>query len=206
MKLFYSPSSPYVRKVSVVAHETGQSVAVVPAAARPTNRDATVVARNPSGKIPTAVLDDGSSLYDSRVITRWLDARHSGPKLYPDGDSLWTVLRREALADAMLEAALLIRYETVQRPEALRWPDWIRGQQDKIHSSFEHMEREAESFADIDAGLIAIGCAIGFIDFRFPDWGWRGTCPSLAAWYEEFALRPSMQATAPTDQGRPIAV
>lgn len=202
MKLFYSPSSPYVRKVSVVAHETGQQIELVLAAARPTNRDANVVAKNPSGKIPTAVLDDGSSLYDSRVITRWLDAQHSGPKLYPEGDALWPVLRREAMADAMLEAALLIRYETVQRPADLRWPDWIRGQNDKIHSSFEQMEREAAGFAAVDAGLIAIACAIGFIDFRFPDWGWRARCPSLAAWYEAFVSRPSMQATMPTDKGR----
>jgi glutathione S-transferase len=204
MQLFYSPSSPYVRKVSVVAYETGYKIDFVPAAARPTNRDANVVVKNPSGKIPTAVLEDESPLYDSRVITRWLDSHNSGPKLYPEGDALWPVLRREAMADATLEAALLIRYETVQRPEELRWPDWVRGQKEKIHSSFEQLEREAEEFAGIDAGLIAIGCAIGFIDFRFPDWGWRATCPSLAAWYEQFVLRPSMQATAPTDQGRQL--
>lgn len=202
MKLFYSPSSPYVRKVSVVARETGQEIEILPAAARPTSRDAIVVAKNPSGKIPTAILDDGSPLYDSRVITRWLDAQHSGPRLYPEGDALWPVLRREALADGMLEAALLIRYETIQRPEELRWPEWTRGQQDKIHSSFEHLEREAGSFAGVDAGLIAIACAIGFIDFRFPDWGWRTTCPVLWSWYDEFAKRPSMQATIPTDKGR----
>jgi glutathione S-transferase len=202
MKVFYTPSSPYVRKVSVVALETGYAIDVVPAAARPTNRDANVVAKNPLGKIPTAVLDDGTALYDSRVITRWLDAQHSGPPLYPEGDALWPVLRREATADGMLDAALLIRYEIAQRPEALRWPDWIRGQQDKIHSGFEHLEREAPDFVGIDAGLIAIACAIGFIDFRLPDWGWREGCPTLATWYREFIKRPSLQATMPTDQGR----
>lgn len=202
MKLFSSPSSPYVRKVLVVAHETGQDIERVPAAARPTNRDANVVAGNPSGKIPTALLDDGSSLHDSRVITRWLDTQHSGPKLYPEGDALWPVLRRESMADGMLDAAMLIRYETVQRPQELRWPDWIRGQEDKIQSAFEQMEHEAAGFEGIDAGLIAVACGIGFIDFRFAEWGWRRTCPQLAAWYETFSGRPSMQATAPTDQGR----
>lgn len=202
MKLFFSPSSPYVRKVSVTAHETGQAIELIVAPTTPTKRHPDVVANNPAGKIPTAILDDGSTLYDSRVITRWLDAQHSGPKMYPDGDAVWPVLRREAMADAMLDAALLIRYEIGPRPAELRWSGWIKAQEDKIRSAFEQMEREAGSFAGVNAGLIAIACALGFIDFRFPDWGWRATCPTLAAWHAEFAKRPSMQATMPSDLAR----
>jgi len=186
----------------VVAHETGQAIELLSALPRPTNRDPDVAAKNPIGKIPTAVLDDGSALYDSRNITRWLDAQHAGTKLYPEGEALWPVLRREATADGMLDAAMLVRYETAQRPQELRWPDWIKGQEAKIHAAFEQLESEAASFSGVDAGLIAIGCAIGFVDFRFPDWGWRQTCPRLATWYEIFVKRPSMQATMPTDQGR----
>lgn len=197
MKLFHSPASPYVRKVMIVAEETGQTVETLSSAASPVNRDQTIVAKNPTGKVPTAVLDDGSALYDSRVICRWLDAQHDGEKMYPEGDALFPVLRREALADGLLDAALLARYETMMRPADKLWPEWLQGQMDKIESSLDAMNEEAGEFERIDAGWIAFACATGYLDFRFPDLDWRSSRDALAAFERTIAARPSFEATKP---------
>jgi len=200
MKLFYSQTSPYVRKVMIIAHETGQvdTIEKLGSAANPVNRDQNIVAKNPLGKVPTAVLDDGTSLYDSRVIAVWLDDQHDGEKLYPaSGPAKYEVLRWEALADGLLDAALLARYESAMRPEDKQWQDWFDGQMDKIKSSLDVMEAEIGGKSGIDAGLIAAACALGYLDFRYADMGWRETYPTLAAWYAEFGTRPSMQATPP---------
>ena len=197
MKVYFSPFSPYVRKVMMVAAETGQTVEKLDSAASPIQRDQTIVAKNPTGKVPTAILDDGSALYDSRVITRWLDAQHDGPRMYPEGDALWTVLRREAVADGLLDAALLARYETAMRPAEMLWQEWLTGQMDKINSSLDQMESEAAGFQGVDAGLIAIACALGYLDFRFPDHDWRTGRPALSGWFGDFSKRASMQDTRP---------
>lgn len=200
MKLFYSPASPYVRKVLIVAQETGQSadVELVTCAANPVNRDQAVVALNPSGKIPALVLDDGTVLYDSRVICQFLDSLHAGEKLYPPtGSARWRALQREALADGMLDAALLARYETMLRPEALRWDDWTNGQMAKIDSSLNQMEKDASENQTLDAAQIATACALGYLGFRFPHLAWRTNRPTLAAWFTEFSQRESMVTTEP---------
>ncbi|MEC7256733.1 MAG: glutathione S-transferase family protein [Pseudomonadota bacterium] len=197
MKLYHSPASPYVRKVMVVAIETGQEVDILGSAASPVNRDVTIVAQNPTGKVPTALIDGDQPLYDSRVITQWLAAQQSAVAIYPAGDALWPVLRREALGDGLLDAALLARYETAMRPEALRWEDWLRGQMEKIDSSLDQMNAEVGDFGEVDAGVIAIACALGYLDFRFPDLDWRTSRPALADWFKTFSARPSMQQTRP---------
>ncbi|NAW13572.1 glutathione S-transferase [Halomonas sp. D1-1] len=196
MQVFFSPASPYVRKVMVMAHETGQTVEKLSSAASPVERDQTIVAHNPTGKVPTALLPDGSALYDSRAICRWLDAQHAGPKLYPEGD--WAVLRREALADGLLDAALLARYETVMRPADKLWPAWLQGQMDKIASSLVAMEQEVSQLTGVDAGTLAIGCALAYLDFRFPDHPWRTDHPRLARWFDDLSERPSFVQTQPT--------
>lgn len=200
MKLLYSPASPYVRKVLIVAHETGQSadLDLAECAANPVNRDQSVVAINPTGKIPALVLDDGTVLYDSRVICQFLDSRHSGVKLYSQtGSAHWSVLQREALADGLLDAALLARYETMLRPPQYQWSDWINGQMEKIHSSLDQMEKEVSDSQTLDAGQIATACALGYLDFRFPQEDWRATRPALAAWFKTMSMRESMMATVP---------
>lgn len=198
MKLFHSPTSPYVRKVMVIALETGQAADIenLPSAANPVDRDASIVAVNPLGKVPALILDDGSALYDSRAIAMYLDTRHAGTPLYPaEGPERWTVMRWEALADGLLDAALLIRYETFMRPEEKRWPEWTAGQHEKIASALDVMEAEIAGRGEIDAGLIAAACALGYLDLRFADLGWRDSRPRLAAWFADFADRPSMIAT-----------
>jgi len=202
MRLYTSPASPFGRKVAVVLHETGlwpkverRDVSLTPLAP-----DAAVCAANPLGKIPCLELDDGSALYDSRVICEYLDGLHDGPKLFPpSGPARFETLRLQALADGMLDTAVGLRYETFLRPEALRWGDWIAAQKAKITRSLDRLESECEGFAErVDIGTLAIACALGYLDFRFAEDGWREGRPKLAAWYEEIARRPSLVATRPS--------
>lgn len=200
MQLYYSATSPYVRKCLVAAQELGlrQRIELVPAAPHPVNRDQTVVARNPLGKIPTLVTDDGLILYDSRLVCEYLDSLAQG-RLYPAAPGArWTALVEQSLADGILDAAVLIRYETFARPEQLRWTQWIAGQMEKVTSGLAEIERRAAALAGrIDIGSISIGCALGYLDLRFASLAWRGQYPAAAAWFGSFAARESMLATRP---------
>lgn len=200
MKLRYSPTSPYVRKVSVVAIETGLDARIARIATdirAPTpdfHRD------NPLGKVPTLITEGGEPLYDSPVICEYLDSLHDGLKLFPaPGGARWTALRRQALGDAIMDAGVLIRMETL-RPENERSPAWIKRQQSAIGRGLDALEDEARMLAGPCAiGQVAIGCALGFLDFRLPELDWRQGRPELARWAETFATRPSMIATVPRD-------
>ena len=202
MKLYYSPASPFVRKALVAAHETGLAggIEIVPVAMTPVAGVPELNAENPLGKIPALVLDDGTALFDSPVICEYLDTRHDGPRLFPgDEANRWTALRRQALGDGLLDAAILCRYETFLRPEERQWPDWIDGQRSKFRRALDALEGEAGSFGDtVDIGTISAACAADYLDFRSLDDGWRESRPRLAAWLEGFAARPSMQATRPS--------
>jgi glutathione S-transferase len=200
MKIFHSPASPFVRKCMVVAHELGiaDRIEKLPSAAGPVKRDATILPKNPLGQVPTFLCDDGQVLYDSRVICEYLDATHSGSLFPADGTQRWARLTELALADGMTAAALLARYETMLRPEALRWNDWTEGQLAKVRTGLEWLEMAAPSFGDrVDIGTIAFGCTLGYMDFRFPSVDWRGEAPNTAKWFEVFNQRASMQATLP---------
>ncbi len=199
MKLYYNPASPYVRKVRVLAVETGlmDGIDLAKVIITPVGPDPDLCADNPVGKIPTLVRDDGGTLFDSRVICEYLDGLHDGARMFPeDGETRWIALRRQALADGILDAAVGTRYETFLRPENLRWPNWVDGQMEKIRRSLDELERE--SFGEgVDIGSISVACALGYLDFRYSEEGWRDSRPELAAWFEGFAARPSMGATRP---------
>jgi glutathione S-transferase len=200
MKLFYSQTSPFVRKCLVTAHELGLAsrLELKPAAAHPVNRDRSVVERNPLGKIPTLVTDAGAVLFDSRVICEYLNALGDGHLLPTVGEARFAILTDQALADGLMDAAVLARYESTVRPEHLRWPDWSGGQMEKVSSALSDFERRAAAWGGrMDLGVIALGCALGYLDFRYPDIGWRECSPSLARWYEQFAARDSMTKTRP---------
>lgn len=199
MKLFYSGASPYVRKVMVVAHETGlvDRIERVPASVAPTLVNPEVAAENPLVKVPTLVLADGTSLFDSRVIVEYLDTLHQGRRLFPaDGPARWTALRRQATADGLLDAALLIRYENNLRPEPQRWKDWTEGQFRKLRQALAALADESLG-TDLTIGEITAGCALGYLDFRFPDEDWRQAHPVLATWFAKISERPSFAATLP---------
>ena len=198
--VYSSSTTPYGRKVLVAAAEMGLSdqVTVASASGTPLDPGTMPVAQNPLGKLPVLIRPDGGALYDSRVICRYLD-QVSGAGLYPGGDALWDVLVLEALADGILDAALLIVYETRIRPEPLQFAPWVEGQWAKVARALDAVE--ADWLPDLQGGptmgQIALGCALGYLDFRMSARGWRSGHPGLAAWFDGFAQRPSMLATAP---------
>jgi glutathione S-transferase len=200
LKIFHSAASPYVRKCMVVAHELGlnERIERLPSAAHPINRDRTIVAHNPLGKVPTFITDDGMALYDSRVIVEYLNELGKGDLVPRHGPSRWGALVEQSLADGILDAAILARYESGVRPEALRWADWTVGQLDKIATGLADIETRAPKLGDrVDIGTIAIGCALGYLDFRFATLAWRDRHPNAKAWFERFGGRASMVATRP---------
>ncbi|MEZ2408872.1 glutathione S-transferase [Bosea sp. RCC_152_1] len=200
MKLHFSPQSPYVRKVMIVAHELGclSEIETAITAAHPVQRNADLITRNPLGQIPALELADGRVLYDSRVICEYLNELHGGTIFPASGPERWRALTEQSLGDGMLAGAMLARYETVARPPELQWRDWLDGQLGKAGSGLAAVEREAANLADrIDIGTITIACALGYLDLRFPDFGWRESFPRVAEWEIQFGERASLKATRP---------
>jgi glutathione S-transferase len=200
MKLYHSATSPFVRKVMVLLHEAKATdrVTLIPAAGNPLDPGTMPVERNPLGKIPALERQDGPTLYDSRVITRYLDDTLKAG-LYPAPPRLWDTLTLEATADGLTDAAVLIRYEFHVRPEASRSAVWAEAQWQKVDRALASVESRWISHLSgpLDMGQVAIGCALGYLDFRMSDRNWRSTRPALADWFGGFARRPSMQATEP---------
>lgn len=200
MKLYYSATSPFVRKCLVSAHELGlrERIVLLPAAPHPVNRDRALIVQNPLGKAPTLITDDGVVLYDSRVICEYLNALGDGHLLPKQPGERWPVYRDQALADGIMDAAVLVRYETFARPESRRWKQWIDGQMDKVTCSLVDLEQRARALGSrVDLGSIALGCALAYLDFRFASLGWQNTYPKTAAWQAGFAARESMMTTRP---------
>jgi glutathione S-transferase len=198
MKLRHAAASPFVRKVMVAAHELGliQRIELVPTSVTPIRANEQLAPENPLMKVPSLVTDDGQALFDSPVICEYLDSLAGGGKLFPAaGPARWTALRQQALGDGILDALILCRYEIV-RPEDKRWSGWTDGQMIKAHQGLAAAERE-DLTGPRTIGPVTIGCTLGYLDFRFPEDGWRHRHPRLAAWYEAVEKLPSMQATRP---------
>ena len=202
MKLFWSSRSPFARKVMVAAHEAGLASRilterVVVSASKP---NADVMAVNPLNKIPTLVLQDGTVLYDSRVICEYFDSLHDGPKLLPSDNAVrWTALRRQALGDGLLDV-LILRLVEQNRPGATQSESHLAAHRLKIAAALDRIEADGiEPSEQADVGHIAMGCALGYLDFRFAADNWRTGRPRLSGWYAEFARRPSMRATEHAD-------
>ena len=182
----------------VFAHETGlaDQIDIVPTATG--DAESGLSAENPLSKVPTLVTDGGEALYDSRVICEYLDGLHGGIKLFPlAGGERLRALRVQALADGIMDAAVLRIYENL-RPEDKRSSDWIAKQKGKMGSGLDALEEEVGSFGDpLTIGLLSVACLLGYLDFRFADDDWRMGRPALADWFEVIADRPSMMATMP---------
>jgi glutathione S-transferase len=206
VKLHWSPRSPFVRKVMIVLHETGQfdrvdCVRTVVGFSIPPSDE--ILADNPLGKIPTLVLDDGTSLFDSRVICEYLNDISADRSLLPaDGAGRWQQLRWQALGDGLTDILLLLRTE------------YLRGQPDsaildafqrKVVASFAALEAEAAALSSADFGIghIALVCAIAQLEFRYAGSNWRQAHPALAEWYAGVAARPSVVATHVVDDAAP---
>lgn len=192
MKLIGSSTSPYVRKCRVAVAELCLADEVAYIDAAPASDE--IKAVNPVNKVPALVRGNGEALFDSRIILRFLNESVGGP-LYPSGH--WDVSRRESLAEAAIDSALLLRMETFARPEEFRWDGWIQQQTNRINRVLDALEAEAGALASVDAAAIGIGCMLGYLDFRFADWGWRDGHPNLTKWFQGFNARASMKATVP---------
>lgn len=204
MKLYHSPTSPFVRKVLVVATELGlrDRIELVASVLSPTSPDEVLSAANPLGKIPALVTDEGVSLFDSRVICDYLESHRASaaPALVPRSEPARSrALRLEALADGIVDAGILIRYEVALRPEDKRWPEWIEGQSRKVLQGLSALEREVASFpSELDRGQIAVVCALDWLEFRKPVGDTRTSHPALYAFYDRLSKRPSFAKTQPS--------
>ncbi len=199
MLLRHSHTSPFVRKVTVMLHETGLADRVTLDTVDGWAEPELLTAGNPLSMVPTLVLDDGSSLYDSPVICEYLDRQHAGRRMIPQsGDERWAVLREQALADGILDGAVLIFVETVKRPEEKRWDWWLDVKRRAITRSLDMLEQRSETLGGrVDLGTISTGVALGYLDLRGAVGDWRSGRPRLSGWFAGFAQRPSMIATAP---------
>ncbi len=198
MKLYKAGPSPFVRKVLVTLHVTGllQDVEVVTVKSSPLVCDPALKTVNPACKIPVLEVENGLVLHDSRVICRYLDNR-ANAGLYPEND--WDALTLEATADALLDSAVLMVYEDRFRPEDKRYANWIEGQWRKVSNTLDALNfvwirrlTESESIANI-----AVGCALGYLDFRHSHREWRKGRSELSAWFEQQSCSPVMRATDP---------
>lgn len=202
MKLWYSNTSPFVRKVLILAHERElfDKIELLNAAANVLDPDKGVITTNPTGKIPALVLEDETVLFDSRVICDYLDSIHDGKRLTPrSGKKRFEVMTLEALGDAIMDASVANRYETFLRPEEKRWDKWSEGQMFKVNNGLDRIEENwLKSLGRVpNMGSISVACALGYLDFRYPDLNWRKGRKGLARWFKRFEQRDSYIATRP---------
>jgi glutathione S-transferase len=197
LKLRHSTTSPFVRKVLVAAIETGQDSDIE--RVKTVTSDPALGTDNPLQKIPAMSTDDGTMLIGSALICEYLDHRAGGKLIPTPGPKRWAVLKRQALCDGILDAAILRRYE-MQRPETLRSAEWDQRQKLKVDQSLAALERDAASFGDaVDLGTLTAAIMLDYLDFRFAAEAWRDSHPRLAQWHKTFAPRHSLQSTQPKD-------
>jgi len=201
MKLRFSPSSPFARKVLVVAMELGLDHQIELVMTDPFSEESGLRDVNPLSKIPALELADGRVIIESALISEYLDELHGGTRLFPRDGTRHDVLRRMALADGMTSAGVLYRVETQRRPPELLWQAYVERQKKSMLGTLNVLEAEADALRtgdDLTIADIALGCSLGWFDLRFPDLLWRSDNPAVADWFEEFSERPSMVKTAPS--------
>lgn len=198
MKLLQSFTSPYARKVRIAILEKGLSGRIALEAANPAGAEAELVRKaNPLGKVPCLIRDDGTGLYDSPVICEYLDSLSPSPVILPaSGEARWTVLRIQALADGVMDAAVSARMETM-RKDGEKSPDMIAHWRGGIVRGLEQLSREPHLNDGFDLAHISAVAALGYIHFRHADLAQSSMPKALAAWWEKVQTRPSVRDTAP---------
>ena len=200
MRAYINAASPFARKVRIAAREAGliSRIQEVDTAVSPVAPNADLAAANPLTKIPALVLEDGTTLFDSRVICEYLDSLADHPLFPRDGTARWQALRLQALCDGILDAAVLIRYENAVRPAPNRWEGWVDAQRGKIERGVAALEQEQPRFgASFGIGQIGAACVLGYLDFRFPEPNWRLRHPRLDSWFAQLSQRASIRDTTP---------
>ena len=201
MKLIGSVTSPYVRKVRVVFAEKKLDYSFE--LDNVWSPDTRIGDSNPLGKVPCLVMEDGSAMYDSRVIAEYLDTLTPVCKLLPaNSRDRANVKVWEALADGVLDAAVVVYLERTKRPEELRYQEWIERHLGKVRAGLAVMAAnlgEQPFCMGIHYTLadVSVGCMLGWLAFRFPDIDWRGDYPNLARLFDKLSERPSFRDSAP---------
>jgi glutathione S-transferase len=200
LKLHWSPKSPYVRKVMICAHELGMlpRLELVRSVAAMLKPNPAIMADNPLSKIPTLVREDGTTLFDSVVICEYLNDLAGGGLFPPQGEARWQALRWHALGDGLLDALILWRNER-ERETPLKV--LLDAFEFKTRACLKLLDEEAQALgqAPLSIGSVTIGCALGYLDYRFATFGWRDLAPRLAPWYATLCERPSFKSTEPVD-------
>ncbi len=191
-----SPASPFGRKVKISADLLGLMDRIQVTHADTFDPNEVLRRQNPLGKIPVLVLEDGTALYDSRVIVEYLDHLAGGGRIIPSGEARFMALRQQALADGIQDAALLQVYESRLRPEDRRERSWIEHQEGKVQRGLAYAEAYlSQPAAILHVGHIALACALGYLDLRMGG-RWRDAHPQLVAWLDDFAARvPAFEKT-----------
>ena len=194
MKLFHSPTSPFVRKVMATAIAVGVDKRITLVSTNPHASTAELLAANPLSKVPCLITDDGLALFDSPVICEYLDAVGS-TVLFPSGAARWRALKQQAIGDGIMDAAVGRRGEQ-SRPSDPARAEVMQRQQAAVTRSLDQLEADVPP-DHLDIGTIAVACALGYLDLRFASEDWRANRPHLTAWYAKMAARPEIASTAP---------
>lgn len=201
MKLTFSPASPFARKVRIAAIELGliDRIEFTPVTVTPGQANAEYEKITPLKKLPVLILDNGEVILDSYVIVEYLDELAGGGRLIPaSGPLKWKVKSEHSLLQGMLDSMLLCRYESMTRPEALRWKDWADDHWHRAWSGMARFENDAAMLArPLDIAQVALTCVLGYADFRFADRPWRKTFPKLDAFHQKMLERPSVKISLP---------
>jgi glutathione S-transferase len=201
MKLTFSPSSPFARKVRIAAIELGliDKIEFVPTTVAPGTPNEEYSKIYPMKKLPALILDNGEVIVDSYVIVEYLDELAGGGKLIPaSGAVRWKVKSDHSMLQGMLDSMLLCRYEAMVRPEGLRWKAWSDDHWNRAWKGMARFEQQPEVLSrPLDISQIALACVLGYADFRFADCGWRKAYPKLDAFHQKMLERPSVKISLP---------
>jgi glutathione S-transferase len=198
VKLHHSPASPYVRKVRICAITRGIDSRIKLVPCNPNTSPAALLADNPLSKVPTLVTEDGVALFDSPVICEYLDSLGDALPMFPaHGAARWRALKLQAMGDGILDACVPRRME-MQRPQDEGRAGVVARMRAAVERTLDALEADPPHKA-VDIGSITVACALGYLDFRFPQQPWRQTRPRLAAWFEVFSQDPAVAATAPKE-------
>ena len=198
MKLLYTPRSPYARKVRIVAIEKGIELELV--SEDLVNKSPGLVKANPLGKIPTLILDNGQTIFDSPVICEYLDNIRPRPAFIPnDPQKHLTVLTLTAAADGLMDVTVAMFMEKVRHPKDFN-AAFIAANEATVKRCFAYFDAQADALEELNIASIALASAIGYLNFRMPQLWPPSNYPKLARWYEEFSMRKSMQETVPREK------